>query len=398
MDPSVFTPHTTAHRSGRRTPVGREFFFRPSPLGLAFLLALTLVGCKAGGDSVPESAPPVFKEFLYVANIGTSNVSGFSVDTATGAVTPVPGSPFPAGPAANKVAVHTAGRFLYVSNYSGNSISGYSIGQTGALTALAGSPFSNTGGAGPASLALHPNGKFLFVANLVSLLSGSISVMAINPSTGALAPVAGSPFESGGTYPSDLDLDAFGAFLFVTCYSSNSIPVLAVNSGTGALTPIPGSPFAAPGSPFESALDGNGHLFSANNSGSVGGYTIAGTGALTPLAGYPVALGGQPCGIQAARAGALLYVGCQAGNVAAFTLTPTTGQISALPGSPFVAGANTCPLALDPSSKMLFAANYDSNNLSAFTVAANGTLAATPSTPIAAGTRPFGITYARLSF
>ena len=36
-------------------------------------------------------------QFLYVANDGSANISGFRLDASTGALTPMAGSPFPAG-------------------------------------------------------------------------------------------------------------------------------------------------------------------------------------------------------------------------------------------------------------------------------------------------------------
>jgi 6-phosphogluconolactonase len=35
--------------------------------------------------------------FVYVANLGSDDVSGYSIDAATGALLPIPGSPFLAG-------------------------------------------------------------------------------------------------------------------------------------------------------------------------------------------------------------------------------------------------------------------------------------------------------------
>ena len=57
---------------------------------------------------------------------------------ATGALTLVPGSPFPAGN--NPISLVTINNFLYVSNFTDGTISGYSINpKNGALAALAGS-------------------------------------------------------------------------------------------------------------------------------------------------------------------------------------------------------------------------------------------------------------------
>src|SRR5262249_44333261 len=67
------------------------------------------------------------------------------------------GSPFPAGSTPRSAAVDPSGKFLYVANFAfpapGN-VSGYTINSSsGALTAIPGSPFA-TGGIGPISVAI----------------------------------------------------------------------------------------------------------------------------------------------------------------------------------------------------------------------------------------------------
>jgi hypothetical protein len=51
------------------------------------LLSLTLAG----------SSPSLFSQVVYVANTGSGDVSAFSVDAGSGALTAITGSPFPAG-------------------------------------------------------------------------------------------------------------------------------------------------------------------------------------------------------------------------------------------------------------------------------------------------------------
>ncbi len=68
----------------------------------------------------------------------------------------------------------------------------------GTLTPVAGSPFS--AGSGPGCMAPDPEGKFLYVANFNFGAPGSsnISAYTIDAGTGALTPIAGSPFAAGG--------------------------------------------------------------------------------------------------------------------------------------------------------------------------------------------------------
>ena len=85
-------------------------------------------------------------QFLYVSDWGDSSVMGFSID-GNGNLTPVPGSPFASG-GFNPLflAMDPAGKFLYAANssesaYNGD-VAGFTVdGTSGALTPMTGSPF-----------------------------------------------------------------------------------------------------------------------------------------------------------------------------------------------------------------------------------------------------------------
>ena len=82
------------------------------------------------------------QEFAYVANLNDHTISGFSVNTSTGSLTPIPGSPFAAGNTPWAMAVEPSGTFAYAANVGGNDVTRYRInGSTGALSPVAGSPF-----------------------------------------------------------------------------------------------------------------------------------------------------------------------------------------------------------------------------------------------------------------
>lgn len=121
----------------------------------------------------------------------------------------------------------------------------FSIDPTsGALTAIPGSPFSF--GGVPISLAIDASGKFL-IAGLSPRLGGGpancLGVLSIDPGTGALTPVPGSPFGPlqlcGG-----VAADPSGPFVYAgtIAVTNNSPPatvfVLSIDPATGALTPI----------------------------------------------------------------------------------------------------------------------------------------------------------------
>src|SRR6266436_1332658 len=105
--------------------------------------------------AVLSFAFPVFGQFAYVANQFSTNVSGYTINAATGALIPIPGSPFPAGALPLSVVVDPTGRFAYVANANSANVSGYTINAaTGTLIPIFGSPFA--AGNGPRSVTTTP--------------------------------------------------------------------------------------------------------------------------------------------------------------------------------------------------------------------------------------------------
>jgi hypothetical protein len=97
----------------------------------------------------------------------------------------------------------------------------------------AGAEFSVLPERGPAWLAIAPSGNFLYVVNHAS---ESVSAFAIDWQTGALAPVAGSPFRAGAK-PWSVEVDPDGAGLSVAHLEDKEISRFRIDPATGALAP-----------------------------------------------------------------------------------------------------------------------------------------------------------------
>ena len=98
------------------------------------------------------AADPTGK-FLYVAQDLDNNISGHLINATTGALTAIAGSPFVAGNLPRSLVLDPSARFAYVANNNGNDVSGYTISTTsGKLTPITGSPFP--AGIGPRGIAL----------------------------------------------------------------------------------------------------------------------------------------------------------------------------------------------------------------------------------------------------
>ncbi len=311
----------------------------------------------AGSQPMSAALDPAGK-FLFVANAGNATgvgtVSAYTIDASSGALTAVADSPFASGDPATALAVDPTGKFLYVSTRNANpccssGIAAYTINpSTGALTPMPHSPFA--AGAFLQQLVVEPTGRFLYVADNGFL---KVSALAIYP-TGALGLVAGSPFDAG-IDPLGVAVDPSGKFLYVTnAISASAGDVLAytIDSTSGALTPVMGwSPGVGP-NPLQAAVDPTGKfLYVTVNGGLGGGPQVASlainptTGALTP-AGAP-APAQNPTGIAVDPSGRFVYVtNPNLGTVAVFAINATTGALSEVPGSPFAAGGGPFGIAV----------------------------------------------------
>ena len=124
--------------------------------------------------------------------------------------------------------------FLFAGNSGSDNVSAFSIDPvTGVLTPVPGSPFVTGGiadGSGM-SLTATPDDKFLIVANGASM---NITVFSVG-ANGALSPVAGSPFASGAVGAlASAKVTSDGRFLAVSS-APGSISMFHI-SATGALT------------------------------------------------------------------------------------------------------------------------------------------------------------------
>jgi 6-phosphogluconolactonase len=280
-------------------------------------------------------------KFVYVANVLSDNVSAYRIAT-DGTLSPVLGSPYPAGSGTVSVTIDPTGRFLYVpscgadcSGTGAGSVSAYTINRaTGALTPVVGSPFSS--GQFPYCVAVDFTGRFAYVANFGS---GTVSAFRIHGTSGALTPVKGSPFLAGSS-PISVVVEPWNQFLYVSNTASNNISAYAMQPD-GSLKPVSGSPFST--GPFTSAVtsDASGRYVYLAGGAGVFGFAIYSSGALAPLSGSPFAAGGFTNSVSVDPSNHFLYASDPFSGVYAFHFDDETGYLSLLTGSPFPAGANT---------------------------------------------------------
>jgi 6-phosphogluconolactonase (cycloisomerase 2 family) len=173
--------------------------------------------------------------FLYVIDQNNNVVVTYQVDSNTGALfnsNPNVLQPVLTGTAPGAIAVNPGGSFLYVANSGSNNVSGYKINTDGSLTAMDKSPFAAE--LGPVSLAIDPSGQFLYVVNRNS---NQISGYRITSGSGDLSPTGGSPYNTG-TGPLFVAISPTNKYLYVSNNSAASLSGYSIDAAGGALGPV----------------------------------------------------------------------------------------------------------------------------------------------------------------
>lgn len=141
--------------------------------------------------------------YLFVAETNTG-LREFSIGTA-GALTEISGSPYTVGTGPNAVLLDPTGSYVYVANKGSNNISGFTLTATsGKLTAISGSPFSS-GGQLPLAMVNDNSKQFVAVINSGSNGSGGNSDLQLfkfdSTTDGKLDPVATATTGTDPTAP-----------------------------------------------------------------------------------------------------------------------------------------------------------------------------------------------------
>lgn len=299
--------------------------------------ALTSIG-SVPGPTAGLGLISVSNQFLYASDTHNAQIDGFSINQTTGALTALAGSPFSTGTLSfpgvlaappGDLGSPPGSSLLYAADSS--TIDMFTVSAAGAPIALSGSPTVLEAGF---SLVVDPSGGFLYASDADP--PGGILAFTIG-SSGALTQVPGSPFaiSQGNSMPTGIADN--GSCVYTTLPLTNQIAAFSVVSGTGALSPVPGSPFAAGNNPI-SLIIANSFLY-ALNVDSISGYSINSTsGVLTPLSGSPFATVGFSMATD--FRGQLLYVAGPIG-IQAFTINSSSGALTPITGSPFAATGAT---------------------------------------------------------
>lgn len=285
-------------------------------------------GFNGGGSTNLEMiAVDNLNKRLYAVNRGSNNISAYSINETTGALSPLSFSPIAGIANERSIKVHPTGSPLIV---AGDAVASYVVTPSSA-TPAAGSPFAVGTGVGPGGSTLSRDGNYFYTGgNTGNFFAG----FSIDVASGVLTTVAGSPFDTGGATPYPTASDAAGRLFVVP---SRLATTRVYTTSNGVPTVVTGSPFAngLPGITAEGEIHPNGNFFYlADRSNSrIGVYRINGNGAdttLTAISGSPYQTGGTlSLTLVFNRSGNFLFTANSSSrNLTSFSVDPATGALS----------------------------------------------------------------------
>jgi 6-phosphogluconolactonase (cycloisomerase 2 family) len=239
------------------------------------------------------------------------------------------------------------GQYVFATNPFDNnqvfdygSVAAFTIDpSSGALTPAAGSPFQPLMSVGqvdyqPTALAVDPSGQYLYVANYGSY---DVATWGIGAG-GVLTPDVNAVATGTSTNePVSILLDPAGPYVYVGSLDSPAPTVEGYTIAGGVLSAqsgSPASPYLSNSGEFSMAVDYT-HAFmwvAANYDGVVTEYAIGAGGALTQPLSSPFTTLNYPFGIAASPNAAYVYVTDQGGPgpVSSLIVGPTTGTVNVL--------------------------------------------------------------------
>jgi 6-phosphogluconolactonase (cycloisomerase 2 family) len=317
-----------------------------------------------GGNNSQLIAVDPTSHYAYVSNVSSNSVAQFSIDRATGALTPLSPATISMGPGPGiyypwSIAVHPSGKWVYVSIGQRGSVNQYAIGSDGTLSPI--NPPSVAAGGYPDTIALDPSGQHAYVSDG---RENDVYQYTIDQGSGALSPMNPPTVPAGGSRGYEnawfVRVDPTGRFAYVTNYFDGTVSQYVINETSGALSPM--TPATVPtGSKYAEAI-------AFDPSGKHAYVTIVGATSATAIA--------------------------------QFSIDQTNGTLSLMsPPAVAAGGAGAAFLTVDAAGLYAYATSGDtgwgSTTVAQYEVGPDGalTLMSTPTVPT--GFSPWGVTTIR---
>ena len=351
---TVAISDSAGHPSTSATnPVTLYLEHNPPGATLGGTLTVNAVAGVATFDNLTiDAASDQYQLAAFAAGLTPGVSPTFVIAPPTGALIPVPGSPFATGdtlPVA--MTVDHAGKFLYVGNETGASVAGFAIDSSGALSPVPGSPFSNAYSSGlPGGLAVDSSGQYV-----ISPDPGAQNIMSYAfAGSGTLSPISSIPSQ----YSTSIVADPIAPILFAANQFNSTVSTFSI-AANGTLTQLGSAISTAGQQPMALGIDPAGKFLFVLTQVNLQVFTITG-GVLAPTAtAWPAGTGGGAVAID--RTGNFVYIASVAEKDVYGYRINADGSLTDVAGSPFLAGAFArLGLAANPNVNVLYMV---SNNL-----------------------------------
>ncbi|MDT5035522.1 MAG: 6-phosphogluconolactonase [Micromonosporaceae bacterium] len=328
-----------------------------------------------GGRLSAAVAPRATAGRVYVGTYTSEGGGGIGVATADPATGALVGIRYVTGVQdPSWLAVSPDARTLFaVSELPGGLVNALSLDAAGQPTLLAARPT----GAGPAHLAVHPGGKFLF-SSLYGAGSVVVHPVAADGTVGAATDTRHDTPDPGQPQPHahQVVVDPTGRWILTVDLGLDSVYGYELDTGTGRLSPLSRVRFATGAGPRHLVFHPDGqHVYVADELNST--VTVCGwqAGTLTPgtvlstrLTASPVA--NFPGEIAVSGDGRFVYVSNRGDNTVAVFSASADGSRLTLLATPSCGGDWPRHLAIDPTGRWLYVANQRSGDVVWFELSA----------------------------
>jgi 6-phosphogluconolactonase len=237
-------------------------------------------------------------KFVLGASYNGGSVSVFPIKADGSIGAEIDNVDFGADAKAHSIGFDQTGKYVLVPTLGAGQVQQLLLGEDGMLRPNTPPNVAAPSGAGPRHIAVHPNGKLVFVANELNSTLTPYQLSADGKLTAGTTVSSLPAGFSGSNKGAHVELSPDGRFVYASNRGHDSIAVFAADQSSGALTLVEHESTRGK-TPREFDVDPNGDVLIVANqdSASLSVYKIEENGGLTPL-GSPTASAPSPCAVQ----------------------------------------------------------------------------------------------------
>jgi 6-phosphogluconolactonase len=195
---------------------------------------------------------------------------------------------------------------------------------------------------------------FVYVGNFTT---ANISVFSMDPNSGNLTEIIGSPFTTPGSWVQGMTTDPTNTYAYAVMFTTDQLSAFTISPTSGALSPMAGSPIPTTNGGWPTLVNPTGNMLYVANGGvsSITEYSLSGG---FPTLAATIPSGAQPDGMLIDPTGSYLYSTNSAGpNISEYSIAPGTGLLTNIGTLGTGGGTNPSDLVQTPSGSFIYETN-----------------------------------------